>query len=132
MVPCENRSSSSFRILTRRLESSGSAMLGGPMRRPFNIYMEVRGLGTGGDSLLPRDAMRLAGLAATLLLLLAALAFPSQAGSAEDPEVEDEEDDQETEAGPVVVEPDTFADIDILAAWVAEDFVDAVGEDGPM
>jgi hypothetical protein len=64
-----------------------------------------------------------------LLMLAASLAVVpgTHAGTPQDPEVADPEGDQQTSAGPLVLDPDGFDDVDILAAWVHEDF-DVFGE----
>ena len=64
------------------------------------------------------------GLAASFLLVLAAVAVPpALAGTADEPEVEDDAGDQEvTRTVPSVpmVSDETFDDIDLIAAWFEE------------
>src|SRR5687767_500966 len=96
MVPCWKRSSSSLRIFTRRLKSSGSATRGAC--RSLLIFIWPRRPRMGAS-------WRRGSAAALLLVLAAALAPAVQAGSASDPEVTDPAGDQAVQEGDVPAVP---------------------------
>src|SRR5688500_14075680 len=116
MVPCWKRSSSSVRILTRRLESSGSATVVACRSLLIFICSPTARMGASWGR---------HGAAALLLMLAAALApVPAQAGSPDDPEVTDPAGDQTVQEGDVPVVPgvndEAFDDVDVVAAYVTQ------------